>query len=107
MCMLLRRSSPLAFTGLLLGALGALALPAIARAQDTTEPADEGAARREPDLPGTKAPPPQNMDSIAKAVDTLKANPGHKTEQIVLGSKTFLEQQSKKHDPTESEFLKK
>jgi hypothetical protein len=44
---------------------------------------------------------------IAKAVDTLKANPGHKTEQIVLGSKTFLEQQSKKHDPTESEFLKK
>ena len=44
---------------------------------------------------------------IAKAVDTLKANPGHKTEQIVLGSKTFFEQQSKKHDPTESEFLKK
>ena len=72
--MLLRRSSPLAFTGVL---LGALALPAVVHAQDTTEPADEAASKREPDLPGTKAPPPQSMDSIAKAVDTpYRPKPG-------------------------------
>ena len=77
MRMLLRRSSPFAFTGLLLGALGVLALPTVARAQDTTEPADEAASKREPDLPGTKAPPPQSMDSIAKAVDTpYRPKPG-------------------------------
>ena len=51
--------------------------------------------------PGIKVP----EELIAKAVDSLKANPGHKTESIVLGSKTFLEQQSKAPDPTE-EFLK-
>jgi len=77
MSMLLRRSSPLAFTGLLVGAIGALVLPAVASAQDTTEPVDEAAARREPDLPGTKPPPPQSMDSIAKAVDTpYRPKPG-------------------------------
>jgi general secretion pathway protein D len=75
MRMLLRRSSPLAFTGLLLGALGAVVLPAVAHAQDTVEPADD--TKREPDLPGTKAPPPQSMDSIAKAVDTpYRPKPG-------------------------------
>jgi general secretion pathway protein D len=73
--MLLRRSSPLAFTGLLLGALGVV-LPAVAQAQDPSEPAADE-ARREPDLPGTKAPPPQSMDSIAKAVDTpYRPKPG-------------------------------
>jgi hypothetical protein len=52
-------------------------------------------------LPTIKVPD----ELVAKAVETLKANPGHKTESIVLGSKTFLEQQSKTPDPT-AEFLK-
>lgn len=41
-----------------------------------------------------------------KAVAKLKASPGRKTEQLIPGSKTFLDQQSQTHDPTESEFLK-
>jgi general secretion pathway protein D len=74
-----RRSSTLAYTGLLLCALGAVAVSTPARAQDT-EPAsaEDPASKREPgDLPGTKAPASQSMDSIAKAVDTpYRPKPG-------------------------------
>ncbi len=74
-----RKSSPLAITGLLLAAVGTPALPTVARAQDTTEPAAaEAPARREPgDPPGSKGPLPQSMESIAKAVDTpYRPKPG-------------------------------
>lgn len=43
---------------------------------------------------------------VEKAVAKLKTSPAHKTEQLIPGSKTFLEKQSQTHDPTESEFLK-
>ncbi|MGI8605255.1 MAG: hypothetical protein ACR2OZ_19965 [Verrucomicrobiales bacterium] len=43
---------------------------------------------------------------LAKAVARLRQTRGHRTEQVVPGSKTQLEQ-SKQHDPVESEFLKK
>lgn len=42
---------------------------------------------------------------IEKALAALKANPAHKTEQLIPGSKTFMEKQSGTHDPTESAFL--
>jgi general secretion pathway protein D len=55
-------------------------MPTLARAQEATEPAatEEPASKREPgDLPGTKAPASQSMDSIAKAVDTpYRPKPG-------------------------------
>jgi general secretion pathway protein D len=75
-----RSSSPLAFTGLLLAALGATAWPSVTRAQDATEPAaaEAAPAKREPgDPPGSKPPPSASMDSIAKAVDTpYRPKPG-------------------------------
>lgn len=56
-------------------------------------------------LPSVSVPQP----IIDKAVAALKQSPARKDEARgpIAGSKTFLEQQSKKHDPTESEFLKK
>jgi general secretion pathway protein D len=72
-----RRPSPLALTGLCFAALAAT-LPLVARAQDT-ESADESApAKRQPgDPPGLKPPPPNSMESIAKAVDTpYRPKPG-------------------------------
>lgn len=45
----------------------------------------------------------EHLQGAAKAA----AAQGNKTEQLIPGSKTFMDQQSKKHDPTESEFLKK
>ena len=42
---------------------------------------------------------------IEKALASLKANPARKTEQLIPGSKTFLEKQAGTHDPTESAFL--
>lgn len=80
--MLFRRSTTLAFTCLLSGGLVHLWLAAgVARAQAPAAepaPADEPAAgSREPDLPGTRGPLPQTMDSIAKAVDTpYRPKPG-------------------------------
>lgn len=44
-------------------------------------------------------------DIIETSLAALKANPAHKTEQLIPGSKTFMEQQSATHDPTESAFL--
>ena len=44
---------------------------------------------------------------IEKALVALKASPARKTEQVVLGSKTFLEKQAGSHDPAESAFLSK
>jgi hypothetical protein len=42
---------------------------------------------------------------LEKSVTQLRKNTAHKTDQIIPGSKTFLEQQAKQHDPVES-FLK-
>ena len=42
---------------------------------------------------------------MAKAVTALRQNTAHTTGQVIPGSKTFLDQQSKQHDPVES-FLK-
>jgi hypothetical protein len=44
---------------------------------------------------------------IEKALANLKASPARKTEQLIPGSKTFLEKQAGTHDPTESAFLSK
>ncbi|HTV17967.1 MAG TPA: type II secretion system secretin GspD [Polyangiaceae bacterium] len=76
--MRLRRSSPLALTGLCLAALAAT-LPTVARAQDNESAAEDSApAKRQPgDPPGLKPPPPNSMESIAKAVDTpYRPKPG-------------------------------
>lgn len=73
-----RRPAPLVLTGLCFAAL-ATTLSAVARAQDTAEPAEESApAKRQPgDPPGLKPPPPNSMESIAKAVDTpYRPKPG-------------------------------
>jgi|GEM_PF-2211785 len=42
---------------------------------------------------------------IEKGLAALKANPERKTEQLIPGSKTFLEKQAGTHDPAESAFL--
>lgn len=44
---------------------------------------------------------------IEKALASLKTSKAHKTEQLIPGSKTFLEKQAGTHDPTESAFLSK
>lgn len=42
---------------------------------------------------------------IEKALTSLKANTPRPTEQLIPGSKTFMEKQAGTHDPTESAFL--
>lgn len=43
---------------------------------------------------------------ISKALEHLKKNPAHKTEKVIPGTPTFLQQQATQaHDPAESEFL--
>jgi hypothetical protein len=42
---------------------------------------------------------------IEKALAALKTQPARATEQLIPGSKTFMEKQAGTHDPTESAFL--
>jgi general secretion pathway protein D len=72
-----RRSSPLVLTGLCFAALAAT-LPSVARAQDTESAEESAPGKRQPgDPPGLKPPPPNSMESIAKAVDTpYRPKPG-------------------------------
>jgi hypothetical protein len=42
---------------------------------------------------------------IEKSLVKLQAKQGHKTDKVIPGTKTFLDQQSKQHDPEQS-FLK-
>lgn len=44
---------------------------------------------------------------IEKALAALKAHTPRATEQLIPGSKTFMEKQAGTHDPTESAFLSK
>src|SRR5262245_32955887 len=79
--MFLRRSTSFAITGLFTGGLLlALLTSGAAQAQTPegeTPPAHETGAPEPGDLPGTKGPLPQTMDSIAKAVDTpYRPKPG-------------------------------
>jgi hypothetical protein len=52
-------------------------------------------------LPRVSVPDPV----MAKVVAALRQRTAHKTEQVIPGSRTFLDQQSKQHNPVES-FLK-
>lgn len=72
-----RRSSPLILTGLCFAA-SAATLPSVARAQDTESTAERSSGARQPgDPPGLKPPPPNSMESIAKAVETpYRPKPG-------------------------------
>jgi general secretion pathway protein D len=74
--MLFRRSTPLAITCLLVGALGPAFYAGAARAQ-ATPPAPAEPATADAPLPGSRGPLPDSMDSIAKAVDTpYRPKPG-------------------------------
>jgi general secretion pathway protein D len=82
--MLFRRSTSLAITCLLSGGfLHGWLSAGLAQAQTPepttpSEPTEPAAGGKEPgDLPGTRAPAPQSMDSIAKAVETpYRPKPG-------------------------------